>query len=102
MSIAPGFGMASVPTSAAAGPLGAPFAGTHADHEPGIGLTGVVRLQPGDRILVHVSSEVGISGGGASKLARRLIDELKLDEIGFDVPVVVIAPGLRVEVLRPS
>jgi hypothetical protein len=62
----------------------------------------VLRLQPGDRLLVHADAALGIGGGGAHKIATQLAALLKLDELPFDVPVCVAAPGLRVEVLRPS
>jgi hypothetical protein len=62
----------------------------------------VLRLQPGDRLLVHADGALGIGGGGAHKIASQLAILLKLDELPFDVPVCVAAPGLRVEVLRPS
>lgn len=107
MSIAPG---SMAETLRASGPRGAPFGGrtgpvsTEApvDGEVTIRLAEILRLQPGDRLLVHADAAVGISAGGCHKLATQLNDAFRLDELGFDVPVVVAAPGLRVEVLRPS
>jgi hypothetical protein len=104
MSIAPE-GVA--PTIAAAGPLGAPFArdSTHGPGDlgqpPAIRLAEVLRLQPGDRLIIHADGTVGLGPGGAHKLAAEAHDALRLGELGFDVPVLVTAPGLRIEVLRP-
>jgi hypothetical protein len=96
----------------AAGPKGAPFGAPRGTAEPELqghqrdGVTirsvDIVRLQPGDRLIVHADGDLGLGGGGAHKIAQQLNDLLRLDELGFDVPVCVTAPGLRVEVLRPS
>lgn len=106
MSIAPGH---QVPTKAALGPKGAPFARDEpitAEFDLGPGAVQVtaaalLRLQPGDRIIIHAAGELGLGPGGAHNMARDVVRALKLDELEFDVPVVVAAPGLRIEVLRP-
>jgi hypothetical protein len=104
MSIAPGH---MVPTTEARGPKGAPFARTGPvtaeaplDREVTIRLVEILRLQPGDRLIVHADGELGLGPGGAHKIAAQLQELLRLDELGFDVPVCVSAPGLRIEVLR--
>jgi hypothetical protein len=107
MSIAPGRMM---PTSEVTGPKGAPYGDRRgpATLEAPLGqdvtirAVDILRLQPGDRLLVHAEGQLGIGPGGAGKLASQVRAMLKLDELGFDVPVVVTAPGLRIEVLRPS
>lgn len=111
MSIAPGRGMADTTTEVSpAGPKGAPFARTGpvsqtidlGPQEVTIRTVDIIRLQPGDRLLVHADGTLGLGAGGAHTIAKQLDALLKLDELGFDVPIVVSAPGLRLEVLRPA
>jgi hypothetical protein len=108
VSIAPGH---TVPTTAASGPKGAPFAYEGLDvpdeiplgtGEPRIRMVDVLRLQPGDRLIIHADGEQGLGPGGAHQIARQAHEMLRLGELPFDVPVVVSAPGLRIEVLRPT
>ena len=62
----------------------------------------VLPLRPGDRVIVHVDGAAGISAGGAENIGRHVADRLRLDELGFDVPVLVVSPGIRVQVARPA
>lgn len=62
----------------------------------------VLPLQPGDRLIVHVEGAAGMSAGGGAEAGRRVRAGLKLDELPFDVPVIVVSPGIRVTVARPS
>lgn len=71
---------------------------------PGLEVTRVevLPLQPGDRLVVHVDGAAGLSGGGGHALGEHVRAALKLDELGFDVPVLVVSPGIRVTVARPA
>jgi len=62
----------------------------------------VLPLQPGDRLIVHVDGAAGMSAGGANRAGQYIRESLRLHELPFDVPVLVVAPGIRVEVARPS
>jgi hypothetical protein len=62
----------------------------------------VLTLAEGDRLIVHVDGAAGMSAGGAHELGLHVVDRLKLDELGFDVPVLVVSPGIRVTVARPG
>jgi hypothetical protein len=59
-------------------------------------------LRDGDRLIVHVDGAAGMSAGGADKLGRHIREVMGLDGLGFEVPVMVVSPGIRVEVIRPS
>jgi hypothetical protein len=60
-----------------------------------------VRLAPGDRLLIQCDGTMDLGPGAARELAARVAAVLRLDELGFGVPVVVAAPGMRIEVLHP-
>lgn len=62
----------------------------------------VLTLTEGDRLIVHVDGAAGISAGGAEQAGQRIRALLKLDELPFDVPVLVVSPGIRVQVARPA
>jgi hypothetical protein len=62
----------------------------------------VLPLQPGDRLIVHVDGAAGMSMGGGQRIGELIRDGLKLGDLPFDVPVLVVAPGIRVEVTRPA
>jgi hypothetical protein len=62
----------------------------------------VLPLQAGDRLIIHVDGAAGISAGGAHQAGQRIRDALKLGDLPFDVPVIVVSPGIRVQVARPS
>ena len=68
----------------------------------GITRVEILPLQDGDRLIVHVDAAAGISAGGAQQAGELVRAALKLDELPFDVPVLVVSPGIRVEVARPS
>lgn len=65
-------------------------------------LVEVLPLREGDRLVIHVDGSVGMSAGGAHRAADQVREILKLDELPFDVPMLVVSPGFRVEVTRPS
>jgi len=62
----------------------------------------VLPLRDGDRVIVHVDGAAGLSGGGGQAIGEYIRATLKLGELPFDVPVLVVSPGIRVEVARPS
>jgi hypothetical protein len=62
----------------------------------------VLPLREGDRLIVHVDGAAGLSGGGGQAIGEYIRATLKLDELPFDVPVLVVSPGIRVEVARPA
>ena len=62
----------------------------------------VLPLREGDRVSVHVDGAAGMSAGGAEQIGQFIRGRLKLDELGFDVPVLVVSPGIRVQVARPA
>jgi hypothetical protein len=62
----------------------------------------VLPLQQGDRLIVHVDGSAGMSAGGAEAAGQRIRALLALDDLPFDVPVLVVSPGIRVQVARPS
>jgi hypothetical protein len=62
----------------------------------------VLPLKPGDRVIIHVDGAAGMSSGGAAKAGQDVLAALKLADLPFEVPVIVVAPGIRVEVARPS
>lgn len=62
----------------------------------------VLPLREGDRLIVHVDGAAGLSGGGAQQIGEYIRAKLKLGGLPFDVPVLVVSPGIRVEVARPT
>jgi hypothetical protein len=72
--------------------------------DPGLTITRVevLPLQEGDRVIIHVDGAAGMSSGGAAKAGQDVLAALKLTDLPFEVPVIVVAPGIRVEVARPS
>jgi hypothetical protein len=62
----------------------------------------VLSLTEGDRLIIHVDGSAGLSAGGGEQLGLHVRARLKLDELGFDVPVLVVSPGIRVTVARPG
>lgn len=96
--------MSQDPGMAASGP--APGPGQPAGHEPAAGpevtRVEVLPLREGDRLIVHVDGTVGMSAAGAHRAGLSVRDALRLDDLPFDVPVIVVPPGIRVEVTRPS
>jgi hypothetical protein len=86
---------------------GSPFAAAARDGQPEPGMpeircVEVLPLRAGDRLIIHVDGSVGMSAGGAGRAGGMVREILKLDELGFDVPMLVVSPGFRVEVARPS
>jgi hypothetical protein len=69
---------------------------------PEIRCVEVLPLRPGDRLVVHVDGAAGMSAGGAERIGAQIQETLKLDELGFDVPLIVVSPGIRVEIARPG
>jgi hypothetical protein len=69
---------------------------------PEITRVDILPLQPGDRLIVHVDGTAGMSGGGAARIGEIIRARLKLDDLPFDVPMLVVSPGIRVEVTRPA
>lgn len=101
MSVAPGD---LVPTLEASGPRGAPFSRGPAAAAPGaprVTEVARLRLQPGDRLILQVDGQHGMGPGGGGDLIRQVAEALKLDELGFDVPIAVLAPGFRLMVVHP-
>jgi hypothetical protein len=105
MSIDPGM---TVPTLPASGPRGAPFSDPRLNGPmvtagsvavPLIREVTRLHLAEGDRLLIHADGALGLGPGGAEQLAQQVAASLRLGELPFDVPVTVISPGLRVEVL---
>ena len=62
----------------------------------------VLPLREGDRLIIHVDGTVGMSAGGAQRAGEQVRELLKLDQLGFEVPMLVVSPGFRVQVARPS
>lgn len=95
MSMDPGMARrGDAPPSVAA--LDAPPAGL-----PEITRVEVLQLREGDRLIVHVDGAAGMSAGGATRIGE-IVQARLLDGLPFDVPVLVVAPGIRVQVARPS
>jgi len=91
------------------GPKGAPFAPGGQGRTtappatgPEVRLVEVLPLRAGDRLIVHIEGAAGMSAGGAHQAGMMVRDLLKLDDLEFDVPVLVVSPGIRVEVARPA
>lgn len=79
----------------------------HPEFTPDPGMPPVTRvevlsLQPGDRLIVHVDGAAGVSAGGAERAGHMIRSRLALDELPFDIPVLVVSPGIRVTVARPG
>ena len=72
------------------------------DPRPALRQVEVLTLRAGDRLIVHVDGAAGMSAGGAEKAGQRIRALLALDDLPFDVPVLVVSPGIRVQVARPS
>ena len=72
------------------------------DPRPALRPVEVLSLQEGDRLIIHVDSAAGMSAGGAHQAGQKVRAALALDELPFDVPVLVVSPGIRVTVARPS
>ena len=62
----------------------------------------VLPLRQGDRLIIHVDGTVGMSAGGGQRAGEQVRDILKLGELPFDVPMLVVSPGFRIEVARPA
>jgi hypothetical protein len=105
MSVAPE-GFLPAPVRPASGPRGAPYSADSTGGQGGAGpvqvrFAEVIRLQPGDRLLIHVDGGLGMGPGGSQDLAEQVIRALKIDELSFNMPVAVTGPGFRLEVIRP-
>lgn len=72
------------------------------DRDVAVRLVEVLPLREGDRLVIHVDGSVGMSAGGAHRAADQVREILKLGELPFEVPMLVVSPGFRVEVARPS
>ena len=95
----------SLARTTASGPAGSERPGRDSSGDwagPEITRVEVLPLREGDRLIVHVGGAAGMSAGGAHRIAELIQDGLKLGELGFDVPVIVVSPGIRVEVARPT
>jgi len=68
----------------------------------GLAQVEVLSLRAGDRLIVHVEGAAGMSAGGAHEVGQAVRGRLKLDDLPFDVPVLVVSPGIRVSVARPG
>jgi hypothetical protein len=86
-----------ITTNEAAGPR-------RADPPAPLGVTRaeVLSLAEGDRLIVHADGSAGLSAGGGEQLGQFVRARLRLDELPYDVPVLVVSPGIRVTVARPG
>lgn len=92
----------ALPRHTASGPAETELPASGGWAGPPITRVDVLPLLEGDRLIVHVDGAAGMSAGGAHEAGRYVRAALKLDELPFDVPVLIAAPGIRVTVARPG